>query len=423
MSSLPTRLGLLLALYLAQGVPFGVYTQALPAILRSYDAPLSLISMSGLLAIPWALKVFWSPYVDRYYWPRLGHRRSWILPMNIGLAAVMSGLCFFDPESLREASGVYWLFGLLFLVNLFAATQDIATDGLAVRILASEERGLGNGIQVSAYRVGIIIGGGLLLLVLDSIGWALAFMGLTLMSLLLLLPAIFYREPPVLPEAISATSEPYSAAWVSFFKRPEIAGWIWVLVTNKVAESLSSAMVKPMMVDMGMSLSEIGLKVSMISAVTTIAGAMLGGYLLQYMGRRQGLLWFGALQCLAIGCYAIPALGYSVGGLTLTNTAVAINATENMVSGMAMAALLSAVMDRARQAHAGVDFTLQVSLLAIFGGSFFLPAGFVVEAVGYADHFLIAAGIGVILLWPAWRYTREPDELLAIAAQSSELGK
>jgi len=55
MPSLSTRLGLLLALYLAQGVPFGVYTQALPAIFRSYDAPLSLISLCGLLAIPWGL--------------------------------------------------------------------------------------------------------------------------------------------------------------------------------------------------------------------------------------------------------------------------------------------------------------------------------------------------------------------------------
>jgi MFS family permease len=413
MSPLSKRLGLLLALYLAQGVPFGVYSQALPAILRSYDAPLSLISLSGLLAIPWALKVLWAPLVDRYYWPSIGHRRSWILPMNIGLAAVMGGLCLFNPESLREESGVYWLFGLLFLVNLFAATQDIATDGLAVRILSSEERGLGNGIQVSSYRVGIIVGGGLLLLVLDTLGWAQAFIGLTIMSLLLLLPAVFYREPAISAEILAVSKEPYSAAWVSFFKRPELAGWIWVLVTYKIADSLSSAMVKPMMVDMGMSLSQIGLQVSMISAVTTIAGAMLGGYWLQKVGRQHGLVWFGALQCFAIACYAIPAMGYGVAGLTATGTAVAVNAIEHFAGGMAMAALLSAVMDRARQAHAGVDFTLQVSLLAVFGGSFYVPAGFLAEAVGYADHFLISALVGVLMLWPAWRFTREPQELEA----------
>lgn len=410
-SSLTRRLGLLLALYLAQGVPFGIYTQALPAILRSYQAPLSLISLSGLLALPWALKVFWSPLVDRHYWPRLGYRRSWILPMNIGLAAVMASLCGFDPATLHTPSGVYVLFGALFLVNLFAATQDIATDGLAVRILDTHERGLGNGVQVSSYRVGIIIGGGLLLLVLDSWGWRNAFLGLTLISLLLLLPAIFYREPPPLVTLDAAAHEPYSRAWVTFFRRPALQGWIWVLVTNKIAESMASGMVKPMMVDMGMSLAEIGMRVSMVSAVTTIVGAMFGGWLVERMGRRSGLVWFGLAQAVTVALYALPAFGIAPTGMSPGVFAAAINALEHLVGGMAMAALLAAVMDRARPEHAGVDFTLQVSLLAVFGGMFYLPAGLLAEQVGYGWHFLMSAAVGVLLLWPAWRYTCEPEAL------------
>lgn len=410
-SSLTRRLGLLLALYLAQGVPFGIYTQALPAILRSYQAPLSLISLSGLLAIPWALKVLWSPLVDRHYWPRLGYRRSWILPMNIGLALVMASLCLFDPASLRTPAGVYVLFAALFLVNLFAATQDIATDGLAVRILDVHERGLGNGVQVSSYRVGIIIGGGLLLLVLDSWGWHNAFLGLTLISLLLLLPAIFYREPPPLATLDAAVHEPYSRAWITFFRRPALQGWIWVLVTNKVAESMASGMVKPMMVDMGMSLAEIGMRVSMVSAVTTIIGAMAGGWLVERLGRRNGLVWFGLAQAVTVALYALPAFGITLPGVPPGIFAAAINGLEHLVGGMAMAALLAAVMDRARPEHAGVDFTLQVSLLAIFGGMFYLPAGLLAEQVGYGWHFLISALLGVLLLWPAWRYTREPEAL------------
>lgn len=411
MTSLQRRLGLLLALYLAQGVPFGVYTQALPAILREYHAPLSLISLSGLLALPWALKVFWSPLVDRHYWPRIGYRRSWILPMNLGLVGVMAALALFEPEMLREPSGVYALFGLLFLVNLFSATQDIATDGLAVRILDEHERGLGNGIQVSAYRVGIIIGGGLLLLVLDTLGWHLAFLGLTLMSVLLVIPAWCYREPPPLPMQAQADHEPYTRAWVTFFRRESLKGWIWVLVTYKIAESMASAMVKPMMVDMGLSLAEIGLKVSMVAAVTTIAGAMLGGWLLDRLGRRNALVWFGAAQAFTLAAYAWPAAGHGLPGLDAANAAVAINAVEHLVGGMAMAALLAAVMDRARLTHAGVDFTLQVSLLAVFGGAFYLPAGLLAEALGYPAHFLLSGVLGLLLLWPAWRHTREPSEI------------
>lgn len=410
-SPLSRRLGLLLALYLAQGLPFGVYSQALPAILRSHQAPLSLISLSGLLALPWALKVLWAPLVDRHHWPRVGYRRSWILPLNAGLAMVMAALCVFDPDSLGTPSGFAMLFAALFLVNLLAATQDIASDGLAVRILAPHERGPGNGVQVAAHRLGVIIGGGLLLVALDRWGWHDAFLGLALLSFCLLLPALFFREPPPPPGVAAVAREPYAQAWVSFFRRPALRGWIWVLLTCKAADFMASGMVKPMLVDMGLSLSDIGLQVSLVSSITTIAGALSGGWLVERLGRRVSLAGFGLAYALTLGLYAVPAFGWSLAGVPATMLVIAINALAHLIEGMMMAALLAAVMDRARPDHAGVDFTLQVSLLALAGGVFFLPAGLLVEQVGYGWHFLIAAGLGVLLLWPAWRYTREPEAL------------
>jgi hypothetical protein len=61
------------------------------------------------------------------------------------------------------------------VLNLLASTQDIATDGLAVTILGPEERGLGNGVQVAAYRIGMVIGGGVLVAVFDQSGWRTTF--------------------------------------------------------------------------------------------------------------------------------------------------------------------------------------------------------------------------------------------------------
>jgi hypothetical protein len=52
---------------------------------------------------------------------------------------------------------------LLSLLNLIAATQDIATDGLAVSRLALCLRGLGNSVQVIGYKIGMVLGGGVLL--------------------------------------------------------------------------------------------------------------------------------------------------------------------------------------------------------------------------------------------------------------------
>ncbi|MEL0028641.1 MAG: MFS transporter [Perlucidibaca sp.] len=411
MSPLPQRLGLLLALYLAQGIPFGVYSQAIPAILRSHDAPLSLISLSGLLALPWALKVLWAPWVDRYWWPGLGYRRSWLLPMNLGMIAVLAALMAFDPASLHERDGVLLLFALLFLANLLSATQDIASDGLSVSLLRPAERGLGNGVQVAAHRLGTITGGGALLYVMGTSGWDVAFAGLMALSALLLIPVLLLREPPP-PERVSAgPGESPVRVWLGFFQRPGLQGWIWVLATHKMADSLASAMVKPMLIDMGFSLASMGVRISLAGAVATIAGALLGGWLVAPLGRRRALVLFSLAQALACGAFMLPAAGQGLAGLSPLALAVLINAVEHLFGGLASAAMLAAVMDRCRLAHGGSDFTLQVSVLAAFGGLLYLPAGLFAEQLGYADFFLVAGVAGLLLLWPAWRYTREPDAL------------
>ena len=61
-----TKLGLLGALYLSQGLPYGFFTQALPALLRTMGLSLPDIGLASLLALPWALKFLWAPWVDRW---------------------------------------------------------------------------------------------------------------------------------------------------------------------------------------------------------------------------------------------------------------------------------------------------------------------------------------------------------------------
>ena len=88
-------IGLLLSLYLAQGLPVGFLTQALPAILRKNNVSLAAIGGFGLLMAPWALKFLWAPVVDRYFSPQWGQSRSWIIPtqfLTILLLVVISFL-------------------------------------------------------------------------------------------------------------------------------------------------------------------------------------------------------------------------------------------------------------------------------------------------------------------------------------------
>ena len=147
-----TKLGLLGALYLSQGLPYGFFTQALPALLRTMGLSLPDIGLTSLLALPWALKFLWAPWVDRWQLPGLGRRRSWILAIQMLTVLAMLGLGVVRPES-----QISLLMAAFLLTNLLAATQDIATDGLALDLLAPAERGLANGLQVAGYRAGICL--------------------------------------------------------------------------------------------------------------------------------------------------------------------------------------------------------------------------------------------------------------------------
>jgi len=80
--------GLLAALYFVQGLPFGFQATVLPIYLRVNGVSLTGIVLLGMLAAPWLLKALWAPLVDRYWWPRLGRRKSWILPMQLGYAGL-----------------------------------------------------------------------------------------------------------------------------------------------------------------------------------------------------------------------------------------------------------------------------------------------------------------------------------------------
>ena len=79
------KVSLLTALYFAQGLPFGFFTQTLPVLLRDAGLSLKAISALSLLAVPWALKFLWAPFVDHR-----GTRRAWLLPLQ--LAGVMAAL-------------------------------------------------------------------------------------------------------------------------------------------------------------------------------------------------------------------------------------------------------------------------------------------------------------------------------------------
>lgn len=374
------KLALLGCLYFAQGLPFGFFTQAVPALLRERGVALPAIGFASLLALPWAFKFAWAPWIDRYGSARLGRRRSWILPLQLASALLLAALAAFDP-----ARGLGPMLVGALLVNLLAATQDVASDGLAVDLLGPSERGPGNGVQVAAYRVGMIVGGGAILAAVAARGWAWACFAQSALLLLVTAPLAFYREPPpAAPPPGGALTEALLAA----VRRPGVLPWLALIGAFKGGDALATAMLSPLLVDAGLGLAELGWIRGTVGSAAGLAGALLGGALVPVLGRRPALVAFGALQGVGVALYVPLALGAAA-----PSAFAALVGVEHALGGMATAALFTVMMDACRPEAAATDYTLQACAVVLASGLAAALSGVLAEALGYAGLFGLSAAL------------------------------
>ena len=380
-----SKLLLLSSLYLAQGLPDGFFRQALPVMLRREGVSLEGIGLASLLMLPWALKFLWAPLVDRHGWSRLGRRRSWILPLQSLAVLLLLALSEADPQR-----GLAPLLAGVLVINFLAATQDIAADGLAVTLLRPEERGLGNGIQVAAYRLGMILSGGVLIIFLEEIGWARTFYLMAGVSALALVPVALMREAPSpVPERNGLR------VLADFVRQPGMRAWLWTIAAFKVGEAFGVAMLRPMFVDRGLSLTALGWITGTAGFIASLIGALVGGAMVGKFGRHRMLLIFGVVQAVAVGSYVVLAIG----PLDLV-TVYLLCTLEHLSSGMATAALFTMMMDAARPQAAGTDYTAQASVVVLATGLGSALSGFSAQAFGYAGHFALAAALCLLALIP-----------------------
>ena len=363
------RLAVLAALYFSQGLPFGFFTLALPVVLREQDVDLKTIGASSLLLLPWGLKFVWGPLVDR-----VGTRKGWIVPLQLETVAVLLGLATIDPARSLQALVV----GML-LASVLASTQDVATDGLAVALLRPEDRGLGNGLQVGAYRLGMIVGGSAVLVLYGRFGPPTAFATMAVLLALATVPILLAREPDRPADAVTVTVRSVLAA----VRQPGIGPWLLLLCVYKAGEAATGPMLKTLLVDAGWELEDLAWTSGLLGSAAGLCGALFGGWATGRLGRRTALVTFGAVQSVGILLCVVPAVAGVGAGLCYV--------LEHLLSGMATAALFTAMMDRCRPGLEATDYTLQASIVVLATGLAGGASGLLADAVGYGWHFALCA--------------------------------
>jgi MFS family permease len=404
------KIGLLAILYFVQGLPFGFFVGTYLPYLRTAGYALGEITLASIVNLPWVVKFLWAPLVDRYYVARWGRRRSWILPSQAGLAVLLVITAALLPQL-----GLMGLMLMLTAVNLCAATQDIAVDGLAVDLLDDHERGHGNSVQAAAYKVGMIGGGAGLAWLLPRYGIEGCLFAMAAGVAVGMIAPLLLREPPP-PAAVSAATArgerlPVLRLLGEMFQRPAFWAFLGFMLLVKAGDSIANPLFRLCLLDVGerfeaaggpwllhpflmlesgISWDQINLVMNIGGMVATLLGSAVGGFVIGRFGR-TATLWVAVIG------QGVAHLAWAVLASTEVNLGAlwAVALSEHLVSGLLTVVVFTIMMDAVRPEAGGSQYTLLMSLHIGMSFGVGLVAGTVAQNLGYTVAFG-AAGVATL---------------------------
>ncbi len=382
----PATWALLAGLYVSQFLALGFFYIALVAILRQEGAPLEHLGFVALLGVVWVAKVFWAPLVDRIRFGRLGHYRGWLILTQTGIVVALLVIGRFDP-----IIDFPIVLGLCLATAILCATQDIAADALACRLLPPEHRGVGNGLQIGGGLLGNMIGGGGVLMLYPVIGWSGCMAVLAVGVLFPLFQILAFRE------SVDTTANPTETLWSHarrlwmFWRRPGRGRWFGLLMLYPFGLAMVYYLITPMLVDAGWSLDRIGFALNVVGSLIGLAAAMATGWLIRRAGRRRVLIWVAVAQVVAVASFLTLANGLA----QISVVAVSLILLFLIYSPMATV-LCTMMMDRVSPTHAGTEFSLQYSVYTLVPTLAGVTAFQIAALIGYSGTILLAALVALL---------------------------
>ncbi|MCR5077731.1 MAG: MFS transporter [Prevotella sp.] len=378
-------LGTFFCLYIAQMMPSSFLMTALQVIMREGHYSLATIGLLHFVRLPWTLKFLWSPFVDRHC-VTVGDYKKTIITTELvyAIALLATGLINVHSEMM--------LVLILFFISMIAsATQDIATDALAILSFKKNDRSLLNSMQSMGAFGGTVIGGGVLLMILKSYGWNVVVPCLAIFVLMMIIPLVLNKNIEI------ETEKPKDrATWTDifrFFGRREIWPQIGFLLLYYMGIIGVLSMLRPYLVDKGYDMKEIGFLTGIVGTATSFVMAWLSGVIVRRIGIHKARI--------IIACLIVLAPLYFL-AMTFTDFSKAAFVIGIMYIqacyGLATVIVYTTSMQCVRPGREGTDFTIQVVISHLSGLLIAVAAGSIGHLFGYQGLYIVETGIAILSL-------------------------
>jgi len=407
---LDRRMLRILLLGIMSGFPWVLIGSALSLWLKENDLSRTTIGWAGLIFGVYAINFLWAPLVDRLHLPflskKIGHRKSWIILMQIIIFISLLSWSFLDPSK-----NLWMVVAVGLGIAISSATQDITIDALRIEQIGENEKDLlsaGAAISVVGWWTGYKIGGLVSLVSADILQkqnienyWQISFLILSLIIILCSIGLLFIPErnseekvklqkqvdQKIIKKIGSSNNFTKIFAWfygtlinplLSFFKKNTfkvafaILGFIFLF---KIGEAFLGRMSLVFYKEIGFTKTDIALYSKGIGWLTTVIFTLLGGLFAVRMGLVKAMFVSGILMASTNIMFSV--LAWVGNSEVLFAFTVLIDDLAAAFATVAFVGFISALVDRNYTAT-------QYALLA---------------SIGTAGRTLFASSSGMMVDW------------------------
>jgi MFS transporter, PAT family, beta-lactamase induction signal transducer AmpG len=410
---LKPRVLIVLFLGFASGLPLALSGSTLSVWLTERGIDLGTIGLFSLVGLPYTFKFLWAPLTDALDVPllsrALGRRRGWLVFTQIWLVAAIVLLSLCDPtQSLPLV-----IFGAL-LVATASATQDIVIDAFRIESLEPSEQGAGMAGYVAAYRIGMLVSGaGVLVLVawLEAQGvardavWMWGYIAAAACMVLGIVATLLATEPDTPPQAVDHNHKPIrrlaetaTGAFGEFLTRDAAIAVLLFVVLYKFCDAFAGALTAAFVINIGFDKATYAAVVKGVGLAAALIGGFAGGSMVRALPLSTSLWIGGFLQMASNLTFSwLAVVGVSVPALTAT---IIVENFTGAIGTVVFVAYLSALCrDRA---HTATQYALLTALAAVGRTTLASGGGFIAEYSGWVTFFAITAVSAIpslLLLW------------------------
>ena len=396
------------SLYFAEGLPY-VIVMTLSVIMykRLGVSNTDIAFFTAWLYLPWVIKPFWSPFVDI-----ISTKRIWVLTMQWLMALAFGAIAFLLPGEFffRATLAGFWVAAFL------SATHDIAADGLYMLGLDHSAQSFFVGIRTTFYRIAIVTGNGLLVVLagyLEMVSpdvasawmWVFVIISATMAALALWHSFTLPRPASDAPAAARDTRticREFFDTFRTFFQKPGIVSAISFMLLYRLPEAQLLKLISPFLLDspeaggLGLTTAQVGLTYGTVGIIGLMAGGIVGGIVASRGGLRRWLMpmaWSMSLTCLT---FVYLAYGSDHSLLTV-NVCVLIEQIGYGFGATAYTLFLLRFSDGPRSTS---HYAMCTGVMALGMMLPAMAAGWIQETIGYGPFFIwtiicCAATIGI----------------------------